>query len=206
MKKFILLLFGAGTLSLQAQVGINTETPKATLDVQGNVIVGETSYTESKHGHSVVVRDNSTGELKVVGNAGQNNSAPINLITFKLKNVDGDWVRNYYTGIDSSKFTVVVTEARFYIREGEGTVELSTGNGSNADYNPEHVYATTEQRNKKNQWTLHADFVGGGPKTGNGTWEITCLVINNSLVKVLPDVTPDFKGSSSFDGRTPPGL
>ncbi|SZD71286.1 Uncharacterised protein [Candidatus Ornithobacterium hominis] len=203
MKKFILLLFGAGTLSLQAQVGINTEDPKATLDVQGNVIVGETSYTESKHGHSVVVRDNSTGELKVVGNAGQNNSAPINLITFKLKNVKGDWVANYYTGIDSSKFTVVVTEARFYIREGEGTVELSPGSGRVVRYNPEHVYATIEQ----NQWTLHADFLGGTPISGNGTWEITCLVINNSLIKVLQDVPPsDFKGRSDFNGSTPRGL
>lgn len=204
MKKFILLLFGAGTLSLQAQVGINTEDPKATLDVQGNVIVGETSFTDS--GYSVVVRDNSTGELKRVGNAGQNNSAPINLITFKLQNVAGDWVQNYYTGIDSSKFTVVVTEARFYIREGEAAVELFVGDKSKANYNPEHVYATIKQRNNKNQWTLHADFVGGGPdKNARGTWEITCLVINNSLVKVL-DVTSDFKGKSSFDGRTPRGL
>lgn len=202
MKKFILLLFGAGTLSLQAQVGINTEDPKATLDVQGNVIVGETSFTDS--GYSVVVRDNSSGELKVVGNAGQNNSAPINLITFKLQNVDGDWVQNYYTGIDSNKFTVVVTEARFYT-EGK-TVELSPGTGNAVRYNPEHVYATTEQKNNKNQWTLHADFIGGTPRSGNGTWEITCLVINNSLVKVLPNVTSDFKGHYSFDGRTPRGL
>lgn len=204
MKKFILLLFGAGTLSLQAQVGINTEDPKATLDVQGNVIVGETSFTDS--GYSVVVRDNSSGELKVVGNAGQNNSAPINLITFKLRNVNRDWVQNYYTGIDSNKFTVVVTEARFYIKEGEGTVELSPGSGSVVRYNPEHVYATTEQKNNKNQWTLHADFLGGTPRGGNGTWEITCLVINNSLVKVLQNVTSDFGGKPYFDGSTPRGL
>ncbi|SZD71963.1 Uncharacterised protein [Candidatus Ornithobacterium hominis] len=198
MKKFILLLFGAGTLSLQAQVGINTEDPKATLDVKGNVIVGETSFTDS--GYSVVVRDNSTGELKVVGNAGQNNSAPINLITFKLQNVAGDWVQNYYTGIDPNKFTVVVTEARFYT-EGK-TVELSPGTGREVRYNPEHVYATIKQ----NQWTLHADFLGGTSKSGNGTWEITCLVINNSLIKVLPDEPSNFGGRSSFNGRTPRGL
>lgn len=205
MKKFILLLFGAGTLSLQAQVGINTEDPKATLDVQGNVIVGETSFTDS--GYSVVVRDNSTGELKRVGNAGQNNSAPINLITFKLQNVAGDWVKNYYTGIDPSKYTVVVTEARFYTDE-RGTVQLFPGDTSNAKYNPEHVYATIEQgNNKKNQWTLHADFVGGGPnKNARGTWEITCLVINNSLVKVLKNVEYNFGGRPDFNGSTPPGL
>lgn len=198
MKKFILLLFGAGTLSLQAQVGINTEDPKATLDVQGNVIVGETSFTDS--GYSVVVRDDSNGELKRVGNDAK--SAPINLITFKLRNVNRDWVQNYYTGIDPNKFTVVVTEARFYIREGEGTVELSPGSGRVVRYNPENVYATIKQ----NQWTLHADFLGGTPISGNGTWEITCLVINNSLVKVLKNVEYDFGGRSDFNGSTPRGL
>lgn len=199
MKKFILLLFGAGTLSLQAQVGINTEDPKATLDVKGNVIVGETSFTDS--GYSVVVRDDSNGELKIVRNDRQNNSAPINLITFKLQNVAGDWVENYYTGIDPNKFTVVVTEARFSTNL-KGTVELSPGGGKEVRYNPEHVYATIEQ----NQWTLHADFVGGTSKGGNGTWEITCLVINNSLIKVLPDEPSNFGGSSDFNGRTPDGL
>lgn len=112
-------------------------------------------------------------------------------------------MRNYYTGINPSKYTVVVTEARFYTKVGN-TVELSIGKGSEANYNPEHVYATI----KKNQWTLHADFVGGGPKagSGNGTWEITCLVINNSLIKVLKGVTSNLGGKYDFDGRTPDGL
>ncbi|ADX68580.1 Uncharacterised protein [Weeksella virosa] len=43
-------LVRSSILSLQAQMGVNTDNPQATLDVQGNVIVGEASYTEDKTG------------------------------------------------------------------------------------------------------------------------------------------------------------
>ncbi|WP_288763819.1 hypothetical protein [uncultured Weeksella sp.] len=177
-----------------------------------------------------MVRNNVTGELKIVGNTGQDHTiAPMNIITFKLSNVDGDWVESYFTGIDLDKYTVAVIGSRFYDPNGSqgvtlysnNLIEYKDKNNANANaftgYNPFQVYASRMKRNEttnKLEWVLHADFAGGSPRRIatdlntkiNGTWEITCLIINNSLVNVLNDHVVNFNGGNRVFGTAPAGL
>lgn len=191
-------IFGTGltgtAVSPAGSIGINTNTPSATLHINGNEILGTATSTSGGTGYSTVVRDNTTGELKVaVSSTG--NTAPFNYITYSLSNVNGDWVSDYDTKIKTSDYTIAVIGSTFDI----GSNGLSANGGGTFD--PLNVYAFQSG----STWHLSADYKNAGTSNGgNGTWTLYCLVINNSVVKSLGTVTQNLGGSNTGAAASAP--
>ena len=178
------------------RVGIGTNTPAAKLHVNGNVVVGSATSTSGGTGYSTVVRDNTTGELKIAESS-TGNTTPINYITYTLSNVNGDWINDYDTKINTTDYTVVVTGSSY-------TNAKNALTAVNGDFNPVNVYAYKS----RSTWRLYADYVNAGSFEGsNGTWTFYCLVINNTIVKTLAGISQDLGGSNNgVAASSPPGL
>lgn len=195
MKKCILalILLNSFYYEVSAQVGINTPTPTATLDVNGNMVLRKANSALSNKGYSCIVRDDNTGELKVIASP-SGNTLPLNYITYTLNNVNGDWVNDYDTKISSSEYTVAIIGSNYTSSNNGLTAAVGT------DFNPMNVFAF----NSGNTWHLSADYKGATSSGGNGTWEIRCLVINNTLVKTLPNVIQNLGGSKDASATSSP--
>ncbi|WP_312172971.1 hypothetical protein [Chryseobacterium sp.] len=183
------------TLSVDAandRVGVGTTSPTTTLDVNGNVRIGTAVSSAGGTGVATLVRDNTTGEVKVVSSS-SGNTANITYVRYVLSNVNQDWVSNFNTNIPTSQYTVVVVGSSFSL--------TSISSGGSGIYNPLILQAYQSG----GTWRLEADYLGG-TTTSNGTWTIYCLVINNSIVKTLPDVTANLGGLNSGSASIPSGL
>ncbi|PWN57986.1 hypothetical protein [Chryseobacterium viscerum] len=188
------------TFSVDSQndrIGIGTSAPTAKLDINGNLRIRTTANSNGSTNVSTLVRDNTTGEVKIaVSSTG--NSTPLNYIVYTISNVNGDWINNYDTKINSSDYTMTVVGSSF-------NSPLNTNNVvTPATYAPSSVFAFISGTT----WRLTADYLATSTQTGvNGTWTIYCLVINNSILKTLTPVSQDLGGSNTgAAAATPAGL
>ncbi|PQA56093.1 hypothetical protein [Siphonobacter curvatus] len=177
-------------------VGIGTATPGAKLHVAGNQILGQATALNSISATSQVVRDNSTGELKVLQNA-PNNSFPISNVTYTISNVQKDWLGDFDTKINSSQYVVIITGIIF------GKTNLIPS-GNLPGYNPLNYRAFVGG----STWHLSADYNGGTTADNlNGTWVINCLVISKAILQQLPEQTADLGGTNTgAAAASPAGL
>ena len=185
--------FDNNTLSVDAandRIGIGTNSPAQKLDVNGKLRIGTVNSTSSSS-VSTLVRDDSTGEVMVAGTS--NNNKPLNYIKYVISNVDRDWISNFNTNISTTSYTLVVVGSSF----SEQILNSSTA----GSYNPVNVNAFASG----GTWRLTADYSGGG-SANNGTWTIYCLVLNNSQVKSLLDVTANLGGTNIGSAPSPSGL
>lgn len=121
MKKIIAILFtGFAALSINAQVGINTKTPKGTLDVEGETLVQsyliDTENTKASGNYLLLTRSKDTspvGKVKLL-DISLRNVAPVNMYNVVLTNVRQDEVVNLNTGLEVNKYVVAITGAVFY--------------------------------------------------------------------------------------------
>lgn len=211
MKRLFLLLNIVAVFSicpLFAQVGINTENPQNMLHVVGD---GENSPVRIDNVQNVNVVPSISDSVylvidEVTGNISKKNietAAPFYYITYKLENVDQDWVSNFNTNIPIDKYTVVVVGSAF-----NQILELARGNGWTNALSSIDVFASHEAYafkvdpanplNSYNEWRIRADYQGADTDNGrNGTWIINCLVLVNSQVTDRGNVTVAFGGSNT---------
>jgi len=152
--------------------------------------------------------DPTTGRVSVIKGEAANSKA-INyqkyIITVDADNSGGDWVNSMDTSIPEEDYTVVVVGHSFKTLDEKGeyttslmrtNTEVEPGFEKYGTYNASQVYAfatnnTNPQENNYNikTWKLRADYIGGGTANKKpGQWEIYCLIINNSMVKTLPEI------------------
>lgn len=180
-------------LKTNGRVGINTDSPGARLHVAGNQILENAQAVNESTGTSQMVRDNVTGEIKVLRTTATN-SFPISSITFEISQVDGDWISNFNTKISSTDYVLIITGLVF----NGGNLKNDT---SSSGYNPLNFQAFKQD----NTWRLMADYDGGSPSTsGDGKWIINCLAINNSIIQQLPNQTADLQGQNTGALVSPP--
>jgi hypothetical protein len=152
----------------------------------------------------------------------------INYVEYHLTG-KGDWVKNFHTHIDTTKYTVVIAGFRFVpvtskigMRLGERLLKNAPA-GLGYTVSDEikvplvNVYADNWEIHdgsdpvKVNYWVIHADYAEAEPDDKkDGTWIINCLVINNSMVKFYPALTFDgvngSGGREHVHGEVPAGL
>ncbi|MBV8328083.1 hypothetical protein [Chryseobacterium sp.] len=214
MKKIITILFVAfAALGSKAQVGINTATPKGTLDVEGETLVEsylvDTENVAARGNYLLITRSKDSspvGKVKLL-DISLRNVAPVNMYNVVLKNVKEDEVVNLNTGLDADKYVVAITGAVF-------TVAVSAANTST---NPKSYGAYSTEVTKissggKNYHAVNLSFKGAGTTSAqNGTWTLTLNVFEKSLVKdwgtfngsVSASASPAYSGVST---NTPLGL
>lgn len=167
---------------------------------QSVYLEGDLPVVPSNQAYPLAV-DGTTGQVGIVKGDAEFSKA-INYVKYEItingNNSGGDWISSFNTMIPRDKYTVVVVGHSFKtpnVDRQYGT-SLLKPNGNvdkNGIYNASEVYAD----NSSYYWTLKADYIGGGTADGsNGRWDIHCLIINNSMVKVLNTIRGSVAGSS----------
>lgn len=201
------------SLSMKAQVGINTTTPKGALDVVGETLVEsyliDTENTKASGNYLLLTRSKDTspvGKVKLL-DISLRNVAPVNMYNVILKNVKQDEVVNLNTGLDASKYVVAITGAVFTVATS-ATISTTTPK-SFGSYSTEVTQVTS---GGKNYHAINLGFKGAGTVSSqNGTWTLTLNVFEKSLVKdwgtfngsVSASASPVYSGVST---NTPLGL
>ncbi|MEO4006671.1 hypothetical protein [Flavobacterium sp. CAU 1735] len=178
------------SLTCFSQVGINTDTPEATLDINGNLKISNVRTVSSGSNVSSLVIDKNTKEVKVMS---LGNETPIKFLTYQLHSVDGDLVKNFNTNIGTSEFSLIVTGSSYdsgWLYTHEKSV-----------YGPKNVYAYKEG----GTWRLYADYFSAYNGTDSG-WVIYCLVINKGVVNELPTISVQMNGQETGSANSPIGL
>lgn len=179
------------------RVGIGTINPTAQLQTTGNMILGAATLTNGTAGYSTMVRNNTTGELRVATSS-SGNAFVFNNVVYQINNVSGDFINDFNTNVNSTQYTVIITGSSFITANGGGLSNSSTGT-----FSPKNIYAYSNG----GTWHLSADYRGGNTADSvNGSWTIYCLVINNTFMNSLGTVTSNLGGSSNGAAATPAGL
>ncbi|MDR1652946.1 MAG: hypothetical protein LBS01_04740 [Prevotellaceae bacterium] len=187
---------------LNAQVGINTENPQATLDV--------VQKDKTVPGQAIRIDDGNQGAGKVLTSDAdgvgswqelpktQLSSTLLNVIRYKIEQVNSDYVNNFDTKIPVSDWVVFMTDFSF-------DPKPSTTNGADRFIIPDRtslsVTASPDIQSPLNiyafengeTWSLSMDYAEGKtyPLNGNsntprnGTWEVTVIAVHKSMAKVI---------------------
>jgi hypothetical protein len=209
---------------IQGNVGVGTSAPQAKLQVGGNMILGNASSYSGTNA-SVLVRDNTTGEVKTAVTSSGNNK-PLNYVEYTVSNVNQDKITDFDTKIPVSDYVVNVIGFAFEKQIGgtSGTL-LQSDNPSGSPYrsfNPVQVQAFPSN----GTWHIRADYIDGTPvsistswvqeipsgntfllynKTPyNGNWTFRCMLYNNNFIQTLPDVNTNLAGSTTSAAAAPP--
>ncbi|KAA0127488.1 hypothetical protein FY557_12770 [Chryseobacterium sp. SN22] len=178
-------------------VGINTTTPRVKLDIAGTyksskIMTGSSSSippisSVEKDRYLLLSHSISDNTVKKI-NPGQPNSPGIaSIITYSLNNVQGDWVENFNTKINSNDYSLMVLSAYFDRDEfGENIAIPSYG-----------------VKSVNNEWQIYADY-SQLASTSNGVWTIVCAVYPKTYVKIFPEQGPfDLGGTTTGSDNAP---
>jgi len=160
MKRYLTFLLLGLNVSVSAQVGINTDTPQATLDVVGSGKTDGKLYLENP-GNSDVIRGSKliiekTDRSIVQYDIEVSKYGPINYAEFVFRNTPKAGITDYNTKISTTDYTVSVQG--YYFRE----------NGSNN--------TSTHIVSNKGNTVVEGYQVYAYKNTGTNTWFIRCLV------------------------------
>lgn len=199
----ISIFLSFNSLAQERKVGINTTTPRQTLDVNGTLSVENLGdYTES----SIPIHWNQETKQVVLGSTDINK--PYYKIAYTITCAEQQLkIENFDTKIDGDKYTVIITNAFLLAPDG-------LANGENWGINHAKQTQTNDMpsigfRNSSPQtlsfvetsivdgvsaksWRIKADYPLATPWLQNGNynqpnrrfkWRIELLVINNSLIR-----------------------
>lgn len=178
-----------------AQVGINTENPRTTLEVAGSakttaLKVNEIPKLQNGQASTFLIQD-SEGAIKTMDPAIAGSTSLAYVAVYELYNPNGDWVLNFDTKIATVNYDVVAISA-FYDKE------LS------ADRNDFFSIPYTAAFAQNGTWRLIADYPSIGNRNANdkGTWTITVIIYSKTLSKNIGNKTFDLNGSATGNSGT----
>ncbi len=210
MKKIIaILLVIASYAATNAQVGIKTNNPQATLDVAGGTLVEsyviDTNNNSATGNYYLLTRSKDSspvGKVKLL-DISLRAVAPVNTYNIILKNVNQDDVVNLNTSLETSKYVVAIVGAVF--TDATPGVITSTAYKSFGAYSTEITKVTSSGVEYN---AVNLSFKGAGTTSAkNGTWNLTLCVYEKALIKdwgtYTGSVDNTFTGVST---NTPVGL
>lgn len=195
-KNFFLLLFALSFLDSNAQVGINTPSPRTDLDVNGsfksdNIIAGTIDglTLEEKDRYLLLTQDVSNNGIKRIDPRVPGAPGIATIATYKLQNASGDWVERFNTKINTTDYSLVILSAYFDrdIYLGSSGI-LSLPSFGVIDFN--------------GFWNLYADYSQMSSQT-NGTWTFVCAIYPKTYVKIFGERVRPLGNTSSGTESTP---
>lgn len=138
-------------------------------------------------------------------------SSTVSILTLTVKNVDGDWISNFDTGINYEKYAIAIMSYSF--RPGQGTdfdmLVMNPANPNVIDGTKTLSRVATpvvKLQERNGNWGVYADYPSMKPtrtpsnptETGekaNGTWIFTLLVGKRDLVNFM-DLEFDQNGAN----------
>lgn len=193
MKGLLTLFSLFSAISLFAQVGINTDSPRAgsAIDINGsmkstNVLLPANlpavSITE-RESFVYLVQDQNTDAIELLDLSASGTGGISSILTYQLQNVNGDWVLDFDTKINSTNYALVILSAWFN-EDLEGD-------------NPAPPVARTKEIG--GTWHLEADY-SAVASDNNGTWNITCVVYPKTYAKIYPLQVVNMQGGTTAVG------
>jgi hypothetical protein len=178
----LLLAFLLGTsVHLFSQVGINTETPRAALEiggdmiVTGNVAIGTLNPLLDADTSTFLIQDNYD-YIKSLDVSNPTGAALGYVQEYIITNADEDWVREFNTGINANDYVLIAISASY-------DIELDISTSTNAIDNYSLPYTATFV--KGNKWHIIADYpmVANLDPNAIGTWTVKTLIFSKDLSK-----------------------
>ncbi|MDF2551139.1 MAG: hypothetical protein K0R36_1137 [Chryseobacterium sp.] len=178
----------------QGNVGINTINPRVKLEVNGTfkstkIITGNIPFVSAAEKDRYLLMNQSTVDNKIrrIDPSQGNSTGVASIITYKLSNVNLDWVENFNTKINSTDYSLMVLSAFF-------NIDVEGGNIAIPSYGVKSV---------NNEWNLYADY-SQLASASNGTWTIVCAVYPKTYVKIFPERGPfDLNNTSTGTDNSP---
>ena len=195
-----LLTFGFIELSAQS-VGINTTTPRTTLEVAGDTQVTGTieisNYDSLKDGESsTFLVQEGDGSVKSLNVSNPTGVALAYIQEYVIEECNLDWIKEFDTGINSSEYVVIVTSASF-------DQELDLSNNPGIEGNFSFPYAAAYIQN--GTWHLVADYPQAAnlDKSVDGTWIIKTLIFSNDVSKQFGSITIPMSNGTTGSATSP---
>ncbi len=180
-------------------VGINTTTPRKTLEVDGNVEISgyydidTKNVTEDADEYTFLIQKGN-GDIRYVDLSNPTGAALGYIQEYIIVNAQQDWVLNFDTGIDAVAYTLVSTSAAYDV---ELRISGSLANYSSVPYTAAFKSGGT--------WHLIADYPSVNHAYSGivGTWTIQTLIFSNDLSKDLGRVNVDMGGGTTGSALSP---
>lgn len=196
-----ILMLLAFTEIATAQIGINTTTPRKTLEVAGdmntsnNMEVLSTNNLNDTQSSNFLLQEN-TNAIKSLDVANPTGAALGYIQVYEIVNPNKDWVKDFDTGINVTDFVIVPISAVY-------DIDLKLDNGGNEGDNFSLPYTATFISG--GTWHIIADYpmvanVNGAP---DGTWIITTLIFSRDLSKQLGVVNIPMGSGTTGSAITP---
>lgn len=211
MKKIIIFTLFTLSFNLYAQVGIGTETPTETLDVNGTFKIHEGGrlylenpgyYNDSDGVSIMMVKDKTDNNLKSFNPE----TAPFAAVTYTsyfFDNVDEKGLVEYDTKIDGNKYYLNVGGFLVHKHDGGTSISLTGSTGSNGTINYLPLY---NSRAFVKNGTWHLTFQPNSGRTFESNIDITLNVTiyyNNFLTSVNEPIVYNMNANTAGTGSTP---
>ncbi|MDR1652945.1 MAG: hypothetical protein LBS01_04735 [Prevotellaceae bacterium] len=186
-------------MPLNAQVGVNTDNPQATLDVvqKDKTVPGQAIRIDDGNqsaGRLLTSDANGVGTWVALP---QTTLTPtlFNLIYYELKSGAFDYIASFDTKIPVSNWVVFITDFSFDPNSPNSNggerfiIPDRTGFTSQTVYpdiqTPLSIYAFKSSNTLPSAtWCLSMDYVEGRT-TQNGTWKVTVVAVNRQMANVI---------------------
>lgn len=176
-----------------AQVGINTTNPRTTLEVAGDVNIDGAinvdvinAVQDGEEGY--LLTQTQTDYIRELSSAGQGNALAY-FQEYVLINVDKDWVADFNTNVDATKYGMIVISAFF-----NRGLEMGPDSNFTIPAVSSFVVGGT--------WRIRADYPSAA-STSNGIWTIKTLIITKNISKEFPLQTVVMDGKTTEEALTP---
>ncbi len=194
---FVTILFCNIAISF-SQVGINTITPRKTLEVAGDMYVSEdleigvyNPLTDSDT-HTFLIQ-NASDEIETLDVSNPTTEALGYIQEYIIENPNGDWVYEFDTGIDATDYVVISISSHF---SDEIKMQSSYRDDSSIPYTSTFIFNGT--------WYITADYPRAGPAAGvNGSWNVKTLIFSRDLSKQFGTVNIPMTESTTGSATTP---
>ncbi|MEX2349377.1 MAG: hypothetical protein WD554_00705 [Flavobacteriaceae bacterium] len=203
MKCSLLRLMVVGLFFLQvcigtAQVGINTTTPRTTLEVGGSMLisddldVGIIKSMNDQDTSTFLIQDNNN-DIKALDVSNPTGAALGYIQEYVVTNANLDWVLNFDTQVDADDFDLISISANY-------DTELALTNNLDKFSLP---YTAAFVQN--GTWRIIADFPAAQNLDTNaiGTWTITTLIFSKDLSKQLGVIEVPMNNQTTESAVTP---
>ncbi len=216
MQNILLIFLIFISHQLCAQVGINTTTPRAMLDVEGNAILDGNLYLEEP-GEFNVIRGskllvNSTSNIILQYDIEQSKYGPINYAQFAFKKASTNGIKDYDTKISTTDYLVTV-QGYYFAGPGNDTNIMSHSKNDSNEIPGFQMYAY--KNTETETWFLRGFFnnatfrapVSGNYEDVSVDLYMNLIIFRNGFIsKPQDDVTINMNNSETMTAPLPPGF
>lgn len=185
--------------NVQAQVGINTTSPRKTLEVAGNmkisdsIEIGQINALKDFDTSTFLIQDDQHF-IKTLDISNPVGSALGYIQVYEIVNPQLDWVLDFDTKVDATEYVLNTISSHF---NRELVMNTSGGINSSIPYTSAYI--------KNGTWHIIADYPVANNKNQSeiGTWTITTLIYSKDLSKQLGTVNIQMGNSTSGSASAP---